>query len=99
MLRLDYPAYFDLLDVPLPDGHAAILDALQRDRLIEPCEAGGFNVTNLGVILLAKDLGDFRRLQRKAVRVIEYRGAARTETLLERESTRGYASGFEELID
>lgn len=38
LLRLDYPAYFDLLDVPLPDGHAAILDALRRDRLIEPCE-------------------------------------------------------------
>ena len=98
LLRLDYPAYFDLTDLPLPDGHVAILDALRRDRLIEPCEAGGFNVTNLGAILLAKDLGDFRRLQHKAVRVIEYRGPGRTETVRERESTRGYAAGFEELI-
>ena len=67
LLRLDYPAYFDLLDMPLPDGPAAILDALRRDRLIEPSEAGGFNVTNLGAMLLAKDLGDFRRLLRKYV--------------------------------
>ena len=45
LLRLDYPAYFHLLGAPLPDGRTAILDALQRDRLVAPCEAGGFNVT------------------------------------------------------
>ena len=95
LLKLDYPAYFDLLDLPLPDGHAAILDALLQDRLIAPCAAGGFDITNLGAMLLAKNLGDFRSLQRKAVRVIEYRGAGRTETLKESESLRGYAAGFE----
>ena len=81
LAKLDYPAYFDLLDTPLPDGHAAILDVLQKDRLIAPCAAGGFDITNLGAMLLAKNLGDFRSLQRKAVRVIEYRGTGRTETL------------------
>lgn len=29
LLKLDYPAYFDLLNAPLPDGRAAILDALR----------------------------------------------------------------------
>ena len=99
LLKLDYPAYFDLLDTPLPDGHAAILDVLQRDLLIAPCEAGGYDITNLGAILLAKNLGDFRRLQRKAIRVIEYRGSGRTETSREQEGVTGYASGFEGLID
>ena len=99
LLKLDYPAYFDLLDTPLPDGHAAILDVLQRDLLIAPCEAGGYDITNLGAILLAKNLGDFRRLQRKAIRVIEYRGSGRTETSREQEAVKGYASGFEGLID
>ena len=98
LAKLDYPAYFDLLDTPLPDGHAAILDVLQRDRLIAPCAAGGFDITNLGAMLLAKNLGDFRSLQRKAVRVIEYRGAGRIETLKESEALRGYASGFESLL-
>lgn len=74
LLKLDYPAYFELLDVPLPDGHTAILDALQQDRLIAPCAAGGFDITNVGAVLLARNLGDFRPLQRKSVRVIEYRG-------------------------
>jgi predicted HTH transcriptional regulator len=36
LLRLDYPAYFDLVQVPLPDGRTAILDALQRERLVKP---------------------------------------------------------------
>ena len=27
LLKLDYPAYFTLLNAPLPDGRAAILDA------------------------------------------------------------------------
>ena len=99
LLQLDYPAYFHLLGTPLPDGRAAILDALQRDRLVAPCEAGGFDVTNLGAILFARNLGDFPRLKRKSVRVIEYRGKGRTEGLGEREHTKGYASGFEGLID
>ena len=98
LLKLDYPTYFDLLEVPLPDGRAAILDALQRDRLIAPCEAGGFNITHLGALLFARNLGDFPPLKRKAMRVIQYRGTGRTETLKEQESVRGYASGFEGLI-
>ena len=98
LLKLDYPAYFDLLDVPLPDGHAAILDVLQQDRLITPCAAGGFDVTNLGAMLLARNLGDFRSLRRKAVRVIEYRRRDRTETLKEREGISGYAASFQDLV-
>ena len=66
LLMLDYPAYFDLPDVPLPDGRTAILDALRRDRLITDCEAGGFNITNLGAMLFARNLGDFPRLRRRA---------------------------------
>ena len=98
LLKLDYPTYFDLLEAPLPDGRSAILDAFQGDRLITRCEAGGFDITNLGAILFAKKLGDFPRLKRKAMRVIQYRGTGRTETMKEQESIKGYACGFEGLI-
>lgn len=96
--RLDYPAYFELLGRPLPDGRTAILDALQRDGLIAPCDSGGWNVTNLGAILFAKDLNDFDRLGRKAMRVIVYKGTGRFEAERERVEARGYASAFESLI-
>ena len=98
LLTLDYPTYFHLLNVPPPDGRAAILDALQRDRLVTSCEAGGFNITNLGAMLFAKNLDDFPQLKRKAVRVIQYRGVGRTETLKEQEGSKGYACGFEGLV-
>ena len=98
LLRLDYPAYFDLLKTPLPANHSGILSALEADNLIQQSEAGGWNITNLGAILFAKKIDDFPQLKRKAVRVIQYRGAGRIETFREQEGTMGYACGFEGLI-
>ncbi len=98
LLQLDYPAYFNLLEMPLPDGRTAILDALQQDQLLTPCAAGDFNITNLGAILFAKRLDYFPELRRKAVRVIQYPGTGRTETLKEQEGTKGYACSFEGLL-
>ena len=95
---LDYPAYFDLMERPLPENRAGILGALEDDKLIVPCEAGGWNITNLGAILFAKHLDDFAVLKRKAMRVIQYRGNSRTEGGKEQVSGKGYASGFESLI-
>jgi len=100
VLRLiDYPAYFDLLERPLPEGRQGILKALEDDALIRPTEAGGWDITNLGAILFAKRLSDFRSLSRKAVRVIRYKGSSRVETIKEQVGGKGYASGFEGLID
>lgn len=99
VLRLqDYPAYFDLLERPLPANREGILEALADDRLIRSSDAGGWDVTNLGGILFAKRLDAFHTLRRKAVRVVQYRGNGRTETLKEQEGGKGYASGFEGLI-
>ena len=99
LMRLDYPAYFDLLELPLPDGRNAILEALTNDELISHCEAGDWDITHLGVVLLAKKLDDFPDLKRKAVRVIHYKGRGRVETLREQVFNKGYASGFKGLID
>lgn len=99
LLMIDYPSYFDLLELPLPDGREAILYALQSDRLIAPGEAGGFDITNMGAILFARNLPDFPNLKRKAMRVIQYRGNGRIETLREQEGVRGYAVGFKGIID
>lgn len=95
---LDYPAYFDLLEQPLSANQDGIFEALNNDALIHPCDAGGWDITNLGAILFAKRLGDFPQLKRKAMRVIQYRGKGRTETLKEQENTKGYACSFEGLI-
>lgn len=95
---LDYPSYFELAERPLPPNKEAISKALADDGLIIPCEAGGWSITNLGGILFAKQMKDFRSLQRKAVRVIQYRGDDKTETIREQVGSKGYASGFSGLI-
>ena len=95
---LDYPSYFDLLEIPLPAHQAGILSALEQDRLLRKSSAGAWDITNLGAILFAKRLSEFPRLKRKAMRVIQYRGKDRTESLREQEGAKGYASGFEGLI-
>jgi predicted HTH transcriptional regulator len=95
---LDYPAYFDLLSLPLPEGRDGILAALAADEMIAAGKSGKWNITNLGAVLFAKRLADFRPLRRKAMRVVLYKGEGRVETVREQEGTKGYATGFEGLI-
>lgn len=95
---LDYPAYFDLLSLPLPEGRDGILSALASDEMIATGKGGKWHITSLGAVLFAKRLVDFRPLRRKAVRVVLYKGEGRVETVREQEGTKGYAAGFEGLI-
>lgn len=97
--QIDYPAYFDLLQIPLPEERSGILEALRSDELIERNDAGSWDVTNLGAILFARDLSSFRGLRRKALRVVEYDGVTRIRTKREFQSKKGYASGFESVIE
>lgn len=95
---LDYPAYFDLLSLPLPEGRDGILSALAADDVLSPGKGGKWHITNLGAVLFAKRLADFRTLARKAVRVVLYKGESRVEAVREQEGSKGYAAGFEGLI-
>lgn len=96
---LDYPVYFDLLKQPLPDNKLGILSSLAGDNMIKKNDAGSYNITNLGAILFAKKLDDFKDLKRKSVRVIVYENTTRIKTKKEQIGVKGYAGGFEGLID
>jgi ATP-dependent DNA helicase RecG len=95
---LDYPIYFELLQLPLPEDRNGILERLAADKMIAKSNAGGWDIKNLGAILFAKKLSDFDHLERKAVRVIVYDGKSKINPLREQEDGKGYASGFEGLI-
>lgn len=96
---IDYPSYFDLLQIPLPEDRKSILEKLQTEMMIIKNNAGGWDITNLGAILFGKKLSDFKKLRRKTIRVIQYKNNSRIETLREQEIDKGYASAFEGLID
>jgi ATP-dependent DNA helicase RecG len=95
---LDYPAYFTLTGQPLPDNRAGILDRLTNEKIIAPKGSTRYDITNFGAILFARNLNEFERLARKAVRVIVYKGDNRVHTVKEQVGGKGYAVGFEGVI-
>ena len=96
--KLDYPMFFELLDLPLPDNRSGILEKLEEENIIVPTSEG-FSVTNLGAILFAKNLHFFPALERKIVRVVVYNDDTKLYAIKEMPGSKGYAVGFESLID
>jgi ATP-dependent DNA helicase RecG len=95
---LDYPAYFALTRQPLPDNREGILNRLHDDRLIEKDVGDRWNILNMGAILFGRNLRDFQRLERKAVRLVQYTGTNQSEIRRKEDGQKGYASGYEELV-
>lgn len=95
---IDYPNYFLIMQQPLPENRSAILERLVAEQVLVPAPGGTYDVSNVGAILFARNLRDFERLARKALRVIIYRGDNRVETVKEQIGDRGYAIGFEGAI-
>lgn len=96
---LDTPAYFELLDRTFPESHREVFRALEHDKLIRRATGGTWDVTSLGAMMFARRLEDLPSLNRKALRVIQYRGTSRVDTIREHVGGRGYASGFAGLLD
>lgn len=95
---LDHRALFGLLQQPAASDTAAILARLAMEGLIVDRSGGSYDITNLGALLCARDLRQFGGLGRKAMRFVRYSGANRGKAEYEQEFTKGYASGFAELV-
>ncbi len=93
---LDYPAYFELVQQPLPDK-VVIIDRLKKERLVSETN-GKYEITSLGALLFAKSLSKFPSLERKAIRVIIYKGTNKVHTMKERVVEKGYAAGFASML-
>ena len=96
---IDYTAYFNLLKIPIPQTQKTILSILNQEKLIVKNDAGKWNITNLGAILFARDLSDFPHLKRKALRISQYFGTSKTVESRTKEICKGYAVGFDLIID
>ena len=95
---LNYNAYFDIQGIPVPTNLKNVVYYLSEERIIQKQDNGLYGITNLGAILFAKKLSDFPRLERKAVRVVQYQGNNRLNMLKEDIGQKGYAVGFENLL-
>ncbi|NUF16388.1 ATP-binding protein [Acinetobacter lactucae] len=94
---LDTQTFFDLLNLPYPTEQLGVIEKLLSEKLIEKTEIG-FNILNIGAILLAKNLRNFSHIQKKATRVIVYKGESKLETLSDLTGEKGYAVGFTGLV-
>jgi len=95
---LDYDTYFRLMDMRHNLNKKYILEKLIEENFIA-FENGIYSITNLGAIVLAKDLTKFKTLKSRAPRVVVYAGNDKMDTLSDTQGNKGYAVSFEQLID
>lgn len=96
--QLDYTAYFDIKGEPVPTDIRGIAHYMEEETIIVRQDSGEYAITNLGAILFAKKLSSFPRLERKAVRVVQYENKNRLNMLKEVVGNKGYAIGFDGLL-
>jgi ATP-dependent DNA helicase RecG len=94
---LDVSAYYTLARSPQPQNTEEILARFAKLGLIREDWEGGFDITNLGAILFAREITGFPSIAPKSVRVIKYSGVDKRDSEDEIESRKGYAVGFSEL--
>ena len=71
---------------------------LNEDGIIKKQDNGLYSITNLGALLFARDLNEFARLGRKALRVVQYRGINRLIIQKSESFIQGYAICFENVV-
>jgi ATP-dependent DNA helicase RecG len=94
---LSTETYFDLMKIPYPTSQEGVLEKFTEENLI--VFQNGYAITKLGALLFAKNLKDFESVERKLMRVIVYKGKNKVETEREQIVSKGYALGFEGLVD
>ncbi len=95
---LDYSKYYDKLETPIPRNRDKVLEDLQHEKFIVRNDAGKWDITNMGALMIAKDLKKFESLHRRSVRVIWYKEKSRLNAIREKEFTGGYAFSHEDIV-
>ena len=95
---LEYDKILELLNKPVPSKIEEIIKWLEDEKMIVDVDGKGYYITNFGAVAAAKDLNKFDGLSRKAVRLIKYEGKNKSAGSKEYPGSKGYAIGFEGLI-
>lgn len=95
---LNFESYFEMNNLLLPASEDGIIEKLLQEKLISN-NRGKFDVTNLGAILFARRLDQFNLINRKAIRVVQYKGNSRLKTKKEQLGQKGYACGFAGILN
>lgn len=95
---LDLDRYYTLQNRPRSESMFMVAGDLIADELLRE-QGDRFSITNLGAILLAKDLNCFPSLSRKALRIVFYDGINRARAMKELNLKQGYANSLSLAVD
>lgn len=99
MTLLDYAGIYKLLGKPVPSNADEIMYWLIQEKMIVDVDGQGYYITNFGALAAAQTLNEFDSLSRKSIRVIKYEGKNKSGGSKEYPGNKGYAIGFEPLIN
>lgn len=95
---LEVETFFRLLVRPMPSQETDAVHALTVEGLLTAAENGSVQITNMGAVLLAKDLRSFGNLQYHRIRFLMYSGNTNTEAVIDHFEYRGYGVAFEDIV-
>ena len=73
-------------------------EELSEEKMTVEVDGNGYYITNFGALAAAQNLNEFDGLSRKSIRVIKYEGKNKSGGSKEYPGSKGYAIGFEGLI-
>lgn len=94
---LDVSVYYKMLELPLPETKEKIIEDFVEEGFIKEIY-GKLAITNLGAILFANNIHQFKSITRKSIRLIQYKDKDKLETIREINYDNGYAICFEEIL-
>lgn len=96
---LDINSYYQLLKRNVPEMKTKVIsDFLREKYIVESKNNMEYDITNLGALLFAKDIENFKNLARKSIRVIKYKGKNKVNIERQQIGRKGYACGFLGLV-
>ena len=96
--KLDCEKYFEFKKVVANQPLEKIIQLLEADQCIRQ-SGGGYAITNLGALLMAKDMNDFQQLCRKVPRLIIYRGRDRINAVKDITVSAGYILCIPQILE
>lgn len=91
---LDPDPIYDLTGEPKPNNPQEIVRKMVDAGFLLDNLEGRFDITNLGAIILARDVTVFPSIAGKTVRIVKYAGRDKSRSDFEQEGKKGYAVGF-----
>lgn len=95
---IDIDCYYRKIGAERPSRNEAVIKDFIKEHFLYRMSESKYSITNLCALLFAKNLSRFHTLNRKAPRVIGYKGTNKLESSFDQIGGYGYAESFEKLV-